>query len=248
MAELRVEAPTASQERMKREVGAFFQDISQLASAGAVPRRPALGRRLDDRHPQLSGRPVRGHARAGPRRPIGPRRWRSRSIRFSASPTTCESRGLFEEIALGFLAPADVERYLALEFPEPPPAAGFSALIHAKTEGSPLFMADLVRYLRDSGGIVEQNGTLGAGAVDVRTSPRDLPESVRSMIARKIEQVDERDRALLLAASVQGPRVRLGDRQRGHRDGPRRRRGAARRARAGARLREARQRVPSFRT
>ena len=35
--------------------------------------------------------------------------------------------------------------------------------------------------------------------------PRDLPESVRSMIARKIEQVDERDRALLLAASVQGP-------------------------------------------
>ena len=35
--------------------------------------------------------------------------------------------------------------------------------------------------------------------------PRDLPESVRSMIARKIEQVEERDRALLLAASVQGP-------------------------------------------
>ena len=35
--------------------------------------------------------------------------------------------------------------------------------------------------------------------------PRDLPESVRSMIARKIEQLDERDRALLLAASVQGP-------------------------------------------
>ena len=35
--------------------------------------------------------------------------------------------------------------------------------------------------------------------------PRELPESVRSMIARKIEQVDERDRALLLAASVQGP-------------------------------------------
>ena len=34
--------------------------------------------------------------------------------------------------------------------------------------------------------------------------PSDLPESVRSMIARKIEQVDERDRALLLAASVQG--------------------------------------------
>ena len=80
----------------------------------------------------------------------------------------------------------------------------FSAFIHAKTEGSPLFMADLVRYLRDSGGIVEQNGTWTL-ARSMSDLPRDLPESVRSMIARKIEQVDERDRALLLAASVQGP-------------------------------------------
>ena len=79
----------------------------------------------------------------------------------------------------------------------------FSALIHAKTEGSPLFMADLVRYLRDSGGIVEQNGSWVL-ARSMSDMPRELPESVRSMIARKIEQLDERDRALLLAASVQG--------------------------------------------
>ena len=64
-------------------------------------------------------------------------------------------------------------------------------------------MADLVRYLRDTGGIVERRRRLGPVALDVGL-PRDLPESVRSMIARKIEQVDERDRALLLAASVQG--------------------------------------------
>ena len=114
-----------------------------------------------------------------------------------------QSRGLFEEVALGFLEPADVERYLALEFPEHRLPADFSALIHAKTEGSPLFMADLVRYLRDSGGIVEQNGSWVL-ARSMSDMPRDLPESVRSMIARKIEQVDERDRALLLAASVQG--------------------------------------------
>ena len=36
------------------------------ASGGALPRRPALGRRLDDRHPELPGRPLRRHARAGP--------------------------------------------------------------------------------------------------------------------------------------------------------------------------------------
>ena len=113
------------------------------------------------------------------------------------------SRGLFEEIGLGFLGPADVDRYLALEFPEHRLPQEFSAFIHAKTEGSPLFMADLVRYLRDSGSIVEQSGTWVLARA-VSDMPRDLPESVRSMIARKIEQVDERDRALLLAASVQG--------------------------------------------
>ncbi len=97
-----------------------------------------------------------------------------------------------------------MDRYLALEFPEHRLPPDFSALIHARTEGSPLFMADLVRYLSDSGGIVEENG-IWRLARSMSELPRDLPGSVRSMIARKIEQVDERDRALLLAASVQGP-------------------------------------------
>ena len=242
MAELRVEALTASQERMKREVGAFFQDISSSRPVVALSRRPALGRCLDDRHPELSGRPVRGHARAGARRPTGRRRWRWRSTRFSELPTTCDRRGLFEEIALGFLGPADVDRYLALEFPEHRLPPDFSALIHAKTEGSPLFMADLVRYLRDSGGIVEQNGSWVL-ARSMSDMPRDLPESVRSMIAQK-DRAGRRARPRAAARRERaGARVRFGDRQRGHRDGPRRRRRTARRARTGPRVREARQRI-----
>ena len=135
---------------------------------------------------------------------------------------------MFEEIRPRLPRAADVERYLALEFPEHRFPPEFAALIHAKTEGSPLFMADLVRYLRDSGSIVEAGGTwVLARAVSERAT--DLPESVRSMIARKIERLDERDRELLLAASVQGHRVRFGDRQRGARDGSGGRRGAARR-------------------
>ncbi|HET7217109.1 MAG TPA: hypothetical protein VFJ02_03640, partial [Vicinamibacterales bacterium] len=112
-------------------------------------------------------------------------------------------RGVFEEIALGFLEAVDVDRYLALQFPEHRFPPDFAAMIHAKTEGSPLFMADLVRYLKDAGGIVEDNGSwiLARSLSDL---PRDMPESVRSMIVRKIEQLDERDRALLLVASVQG--------------------------------------------
>ena len=88
-------------------------------------------------------------------------------------------------------------------FPEHRFPADFPALIYAKTEGSPLFMADLLRYLRDTGRIAEEKGTWVL-ARSMSELPKDLPESVRSMIARKIEQLDEQDRKLLLAASVQG--------------------------------------------
>ena len=103
-----------------------------------------------------------------------------------------------------FLGSQGRRRLSGRAVPGPPvSAATWPTVIHAKTEGSPLFMADLVRYLRDTGGIAQQDGTW----VLLRTLsdvPRDLPESVRGMIARKIEQVDEQDRRLLLAASVQG--------------------------------------------
>jgi len=44
---------------------------------------------------------------------------------------------------------AEIERYLALEFPKHCFPAQLPTLILAKTEGSPLFMVDLVRYLKD---------------------------------------------------------------------------------------------------
>ena len=72
-----------------------------------------------------------------------------------------------------------------------------------KTEGSPLFMADLVRYLRDRGTIARTNGewTLAEALPDLE---RALPESVRGMIERKIAQFRVEDATLLVAASVQG--------------------------------------------
>jgi tetratricopeptide (TPR) repeat protein len=202
MADLRVDALTASQERMKREVGAFFEDISKS--------RPVV-LFLDDLHwADVSTIDIVNYlaGRFADMRVLVLTTYRPAEMALAQHPflgiaNNLRSRGLFAEIALGFLARADVDRYLALEFPEHRLPPEFSAFIHAKTEGSPLFMADLVRYLRDSGGIVEQAGTWVL-ARSMSDMPRDLPESVRSMIARKIEQVDERDRALLLAASVQG--------------------------------------------
>lgn len=122
---------------------------------------------------------------------------------FLALRSELQRKGVYEEIALGFLTREDVARYLSLRWPVNSFPAAFVNDIHSRTEGSPLFMADLVRYLHDTGVIVETDGVWGAGGASI-DSADELPESVRAMIARKIERVEEGDRKLLLAASVQG--------------------------------------------
>jgi predicted ATPase len=114
-----------------------------------------------------------------------------------------QARGLCRELQLAFLNEAEIAQYLNLEFPNHRFPTEFPQLIHAKTEGSPLFMADLVRYLRDRGVIAQSSGSwkLEQTLPDIE---RELPESVRGMIERKIAQLSEEDRKLLTAASVQG--------------------------------------------
>jgi tetratricopeptide (TPR) repeat protein len=114
-----------------------------------------------------------------------------------------QSHGLCREIPLNFLTREDVDTYLALEFPENQFPAELAAMIHSKTEGNALFMADMVRYLRALGVIAEKQGswTLVESLPDIQS---DLPESVRSMIQCKIDRLSDADRRLLMAASVQG--------------------------------------------
>src|SRR5262249_43797592 len=105
--------------------------------------------------------------------------------------------------ALPLLSRDDLDRYLALAFAGHQFPDGFAAALHARTEGNPLFMVDLLRYLRDRGAIVQGHGrwALARAVPDLQ---RDLPESVRGMIQRKVDQLSAADRQLLMAASVQG--------------------------------------------
>ena len=114
-----------------------------------------------------------------------------------------QTRGLCRELLLEFLGETEVADYLALEFPDHGFPREFQALIHERTEGSPLFMADLVRYLQENGSIAKVDGrwTLDHGLPEIE---RELPESVRAMIDRKIERLTEDDLELLTVASVQG--------------------------------------------
>ena len=102
-----------------------------------------------------------------------------------------------------FLGCGDIEEYLALEFRGHRFPRDFFALIQSKTEGNPLFIVHLLHYLRDSGVIAEEEGhwALAQTLTDVREA---LPESIRGMIQKKLDQLSDEDRRLLAAASVQG--------------------------------------------
>ena len=194
--------PAASQERMKREFAALGQELSRIEPLVIF---------IDDLHwADVSTIDILNYlaGRFADMRVLALVSYRPSDMALARHPFLAirgdlQSHGLFEEIGLRFLDPNDVERYLALQFPGHGFPDSFASVIHAKTEGSPLFMADLVRYLRDTGGIVEENGAWVL-ARSLTEAPLDLPESVRGMIERKIELVDERGRKLLVAASVQG--------------------------------------------
>jgi predicted ATPase len=114
-----------------------------------------------------------------------------------------QRHGVCRELPLGFLGRDEVERYLALAFPGHVLPAEFVAAIHAKTEGSPLFLVDLLRYLRDREVIAQGPGGWGL-AEAVPDFRRELPESVRSLIQKKLDRLGDGDRRLLSVASVQG--------------------------------------------
>jgi predicted ATPase len=114
-----------------------------------------------------------------------------------------QARGACSEISVSFLGRQDVGRFLSLAFPNHDFPEDFADLIFGRTEGSPLFMADLLRDLQSRGVIAESNGrwALARALPDLQ---QDLPESVRSMIQRKLDRLQPEERRLLAAASVQG--------------------------------------------
>ena len=74
--------------------------------------------------------------------------------------------------------------------------------IHARTGGNPLFVAELVRFLRDREVIALRDDRWGL----VRPVPEasaEMPESIRGLIRRKLDQLEPADRGLLAAAAAQ---------------------------------------------
>jgi predicted ATPase/predicted Ser/Thr protein kinase len=212
LARVLVEAKDASQERLKRELGVFLQELSR--------QRPLVVF-LDDIHwadPSSVDMLAYLGSRCSTWRALLVLTYRPSDLLRSQHPfgpvkLELQGRGICREAALPFLSRDDLVHYLSLAFTGHQFPDELAAVLHARTEGNPLFMVDLLRYLRDRGVIVqtlpspsgverESRWALAGAMPDLQ---RELPESVRGMIQRKVDHLSAADRHLLMAASVQGP-------------------------------------------
>ena len=203
------EAPGVSPERMLREMAAALEALTvetplvlviedlhwgdystlDLISALARRRQPARLLVLATYRPVeavLSGHPLR------------------------AVKQDLQARRLCHEIPLGLLDEVAVAEYLAARFPGGGLPPGLARLLHARTEGNPLFLVNLVDYWLAQGALISRSrhDQPGAAAWELRTDLHALdtgvPVSIRSLIEKQLERLSPDELRILEGASIAG--------------------------------------------
>jgi DNA-binding SARP family transcriptional activator len=105
--------------------------------------------------------------------------------------------GLLRTLELGGLPESEATELVTLRAGGTPPQ-GLMRALYAETEGSPLFLQELVRHLVDSGVTPDQAGPGELARVG-------LPEGVRGLISRRLARVTPDCLEWLRVASVIGP-------------------------------------------
>ncbi|VTS02810.1 atp synthase subunit beta : Protein kinase OS=Gemmatimonadetes bacterium KBS708 GN=J421_0248 PE=3 SV=1: Pkinase: AAA_16 [Gemmata massiliana] len=195
-------APAPTQTRMKRELVAFLTELSRHAPVIVF---------VDDIHwtdlPTADLLAYLGRHCTGLRLLLVVAYRRDELLLadhpFLSAKRDLQGRGVCRELALELLAPQEVDRYLDLALPGHALPSELIAALHAKTGGNPLFVTDLVRYLRDRS-VVVRAGEQWVLSGPVSDAVSEMPESIRGLIRRKLDQLGPADRRLLAAASVLG--------------------------------------------
>ncbi len=116
------------------------------------------------------------------------------------------SRGLCEEVPLGFLSEPAIGAYLADRFGAAPEDTGFRSLaqlINRRTDGNPLFMVNIADDLVARGVIAIREGAWRV-QVDREQMGAGVPDGLKPLIDRQLERLPAEDQRLLEAASVAG--------------------------------------------
>jgi hypothetical protein len=105
---------------------------------------------------------------------------------------------LFERVLLRGLSHDDVDRFIEVTSGITPPSSLVDA-VHTQTEGNPLFVTEVVRLLVQEGELSSDESTVNRESWTVR-----IPEGVREVIGRRLNQLSARCNGVLTVASVVG--------------------------------------------
>jgi len=117
------------------------------------------------------------------------------------------AHGLATELALGLLREADIEAYLATRLGvgerRPTFLTPLTRLLHARTDGNPLFLVSVVNDLIARGMLVQTDGGWELKE-DTVGQELTIPDSIRHLVARQYGRLSLEKRHTLEAASVAG--------------------------------------------
>ena len=199
------QARAASGERMKRELASFLAEISHDAPLALI---------IDDFHwADTSTIELLGYLakREGLDGVVFLLAYRPTEMALAGHPFVpirqeLIKRRICRELPLSLLTETDVQAYLNRRFVRNTFPPELAVSLHARTEGSPFFLVELIQELRERDGFIETDGVWR-----LRYSHQELsnlyPTSIQNMIQRKIDQLPTASRDLLLAAAVQGTEV-----------------------------------------
>ena len=108
-----------------------------------------------------------------------------------------------EELPLEYLSAEAIAKYLSVIFPSNRFPNELAGLIHARTEGNPLFMVNAVEYLLTEGLIVKHEGHWEL-VVEIEKVEVGVPDSIKQMIEKQIDNLSAEDVRTLEAASLAG--------------------------------------------
>ncbi len=111
--------------------------------------------------------------------------------------------GLATELALEYLDEAAIEEYLCARFGELRGASDLAGMIHEQTQGNPLFMVSFADHVLAEGWLerIDDRWELTRDTEELRSH---APESLRSILESRLEELGSEDRLMLEAASAVG--------------------------------------------